>query len=354
MDATQPLTPAEARQIVRRAEEIQAAEGLSNAAVGRILGCSSSVWSQLRHAKYSGDAEEYLRRARSWLDGRLLRNDTPETAYVETSIGRAIHAVCTRAWRCPTIGLVLTRSGMGKTAALLEYARKGGHRCVYLQAGQMLASRGALLVELAERLDVSTTGLSVASLYRAVRKRLAGLYAGGAADSPLILIDEATTLHPATLNMLRNLHDDPACRPGIVLADTWRMDRTLRSRRQDALLGGFEQLTSRGGAQYRLAAGRKVAARDVAAVAGSIVTSLGRERPLPAPAVQYLATLAQADGGLRNVQHRLQAAHDVAQAAGAKPRYSVRELDFVAPLVGGTCRLDHAEPPFPQRTRRSA
>lgn len=349
MDATRELTEQEGRAIIREAREVQAAEGLSNAAVAQMIGCSPATWSQVKNGKYRGHTEEFLRDARTWLDRRKMANETPATAFVRTTVAEEVWDICERAWRAPTIGRVVTRSGMGKSAALMEYARRHGAGGLYIQAGQMMSSPGGLLAELALKLNIATACATPlpASLYRLVRERLAGMYSGGAAASPLILIDEATTLQARTLNVLRNLHDDPACRPGIVLADTYRLETELASRRRDALAGGYEQLASRScGAVFRLPADEAVCQADVTAVARSVLAGLGCTSRLSPLAAKYLRDLAQGPGGLRNVAHRLQTVHDITQRAGIAPAYSVLELDYVAPLVGSTCVQEHPESPF--------
>jgi len=361
MDSTLPLTDQERKRIVTEVAELQAAESLPNTQVARIIGCSPSVWSQVRAGKYKGDTEEYLRRARQWLGRRQLRHEEPETTFVQTSIARYILTVCRRATDMPTIGMVMTRSGAGKTAALLEFRKREGGNCIYISAGQCMSSRSALLAEIATKLDLSLLPTTAAALaYREVRSRLADMYAGGSGAQATILIDEATTLRPDAINTLRNLHDDPACRPGIVLADTWRMDGELRSRRRDVMAGGYEQLTSRAGAQYRMATDAQIRQADVTLVADAILKGLGHTRRLAVSSYKYLCKIAQRPGALRNVQHRLQAVHDVAAHTGAgdKATYSVTELDFVASMLGSECELPHSASPFaqaaPARRRKAA
>ena len=349
MDATRPLTQQECKATVREAREVQAAEGLSNAAIARVIGCSPATWSQIKGGKYKGNTEDFCREIRSWLGRRAVANETPPVQFVRTSVSDEIWDVCDRAWRAPTIARVVTRSGMGKTCALVEYARKFGAGCAYVYAGQMMSSPGPLLAELARKLNVSAPAANPipATLYRVVRERLAGMYSGGAAASPLILIDEATTLQARALNALRNLHDEPSCRAAIVLADTYRLEVELKSRRREALAGGYEQLASRSnGAVYRLGADEPVVQADVTAVARSVLAGLGFSGRLSPRSAKFLRTIAEADGGLRNVANRLQVVCDVARQIGCAPTYSVLELDYVAPLVGANCTQEHPDSPF--------
>lgn len=340
--------------LVREVVAVQEAEGLSNRQVARILDCSPAVWSQIRAAKYAGDAAKYLARAAQWLRERRERRSGAESPYVETSIGRAIMAVCARAWQLPCIGRVVTESGAGKTAALAEFARRRGNQALYLAVGELVADKRGLLADLAERLAVGLprrpTFLDRAA---AVRRRFADSYAAGKGTPFLVLVDEATVLAPSAINLLRNFHDDPACRLGVVLADTARLDAYLQS--PSGIAGGNEQLRSRCGAAYGHSKGEEISLADVKAVAGAVLAGMGFDpKRLDAEAWKYLARLAQRDGRLRNIVYRLSAVRDVAEAAGASPTYSARELDFAATLVGERCEMDHREPPFAVRAKGAA
>lgn len=357
MDATRKLTAAETAAIIERAQAVKASENLSNEAIGRVIGYSSSVVSQvLGRGTYGGDVEEVLRQVRSWLDGRDMRSGRPETPFVKTRIAAMISAVCTRARNMPTIGMVVTPSGYGKTAAFGDFAARAGAGCVYVQAGEMMSTARGLLIELAMKLNVSMSRAwpSTEQVYREVRGRLAGMYAGGSAASTLIIVDEATTLRPRAINMLRNLHDDPACRPGVVLGDTWRMDAEMKNPRRRRITGGYEQLTSRAGAVYRVAHGGEISQADSTAVARSVLKGLGFSGRLEPRAAGLLHAIANTPGALRNVVHRLQAVHDVAAATDSVPAYTKLELDYVATLVGAECELDHAGLPFGRAAARAA
>jgi len=338
MDGHKKLTDERRIDIIQRAQEIQVAEDISNRVMGRIISCSPAVWSQICSGKYRGDTDKYLLAADEWLAGRM-RPEAPLSEYVETFIGRQVHAVCARAHQMPCIGLVVCRSGTGKTAALRAYAAgQDRRRCIYIQAGECFSTKASLIAVLREQLDVSRAAkVGRVGSYHRVRHHLAGLYSGGRAAPALIIVDEATTLQASAINMLRNLHDDPACRAGLVLADTWRLDGEIKSR--GGMTGGYEQLRSRCGAQYLMDARAEVSKKDVTAVTGSILESLGRKRKLAAAAYTYLHRLAQGDGALRNVLHRLHAVHDLALSQGIVPAYSVAELDYVASMVGGRCEL---------------
>lgn len=336
---------AQSAEVLRQAGEIQASDKLSDGDLAKILGISRATYSQVKSGKYTGDVQGVLRRIALWLHGRTMKAEAPIGDYVVTRVGRYISAVCQRAWQMPTIGLVITRSGAGKTAALTAFCRRAGDRAVYLSAGEAASTKTGMLHELAEALGVHVGHRATSTtIYRDIRQKLADRYSGGRARPVLLIVDEATTLQPSALNLLRNLHDDGRCRLALVLADTWRLHAELRNTRR--LPGGYEQLRSRSGAQYIMQADEEIAEADVRAVADSVLKSLGHNRELTQQSYRYLAGLAAREGGLRNVVHRLHAVHDLAEASGQAATYRVAELDIVAPLVGHARQNPDARNPF--------
>ncbi len=343
MDAK--LTDRKRADIRRRVQEVMVSERITRDRLGGILSVSASVVSQVVGGKYRGKSDPVLVAMARWLTDRQSRAEAPEVPFVSTAISKSILAVCNRAWAMPAIGLVITPAGWCKTATLREVARRRGDRCLYLYAGEAFSSKRQLLMELAKGLRLGPRERwNIGTLYRAVRDVLAKKYAAGQGDPFLLLIDEATTLDPRALNILRNLHDDTSCRAGIVLADTARLDVELHSRK--GIAGGYEQLRSRCRAVYQVKAGETISVADVRKVTDSLLAAMGHNRPLDAHAYRFLTKIAATEGALRNVVARLQTAQAVAEAAGAKPRYTVAELDFVAPLVGAECEIAHEAQPF--------
>ncbi|HUU90182.1 MAG TPA: ATP-binding protein [Phycisphaerae bacterium] len=361
------LTAEEMRELMLRVQEIQTLEHLTDGEVGGIVGYSGPVINQLKKLKYRGDSQKVLKRLRKWLDERAAQDPMTPGLFVRTSIADLILGVCTRATRRQTIGLVITPAGVGKTEALRECARRLGDRCLLLVGGESCNSKTALAWELADRLGVSVPNRSgTAAVVRAVKKRLASLYAGGRAAPITILVDESTSIQPTAINLLRNLHDDPTTRCPLVLADTWRLDAQLHSQR--GLPGGYEQLRSRAGAQVRWTVDRPIPLDDVRAVAESVLRSIDVSRRLPAASLRFLhehvanrfvrdggrKELVLRDGALRNVMQRLHAAADVAEAVGREPAFSVAELDYVAGLVGHAQEQPEAASPFDAGEMRKA
>ncbi len=340
--------PKQADEIFRRVKQIQVAEDLSNAAVARLVGpgCSATTWSQIKNGNYGGDIRNIAKVLATWLADRESHAEAPIAEYVATSIGQNIAKICERAWQMPCMATVITPSGAGKTMALRQYVRKRGSRAMYVQAGEVFASRKGLLRMIATGLGIITPARTPApDLYMQIRRRLADCYCGGKNPPFFLAIDEATTLAPGALNILRNWHDDETCRTAIVLADTARLDAELHSRHGFA--GGYEQLRSRMGASWILKPraegsrkGEVIPAADVKLVASAILRSLGHNGRLGQASFDFLYRIAQAEGTLRRVLHRLHAVHDVAAQSGSAD-YSVAQLDWVASLVGAKRQMQH-------------
>ncbi len=345
------------RQILRELEEVMATSKpkISLSRMSQLLAVNRAILSRLRQGTYTGNSDKYLRIIQRWLITHKDRIEVPASDYVGTSIGNRIMAVCEIACDLPCIGIVATPSGWGKTAALLEMARrKGPQQSVYIQTGQTCISPRELLIELARRVGVTLKArFTTADLYRDVRAVLAGRYQSGRGGSFLIVIDEATTLRPAAINMLRNLHDDPACRPAIVLADTVsRLDGFLYS--QAGIAGGNEQLRSRAKGKFTRCVKDKLSPADVKLVADSCLAGLGFKGKLAANSYKYLTDLANEPGALRNVTARLENIYYFAARKGLKAEYGATQLDWIGLLSGDQPTMTHQSDAIPFAKTRVA
>jgi len=340
-----PLAPRVRKRIIDRLALAQQEEGLTVGAVARALRYSPAVWSQIRVGKYGGDVDKFLRRGLDWLEHRSRRALLSEAVYAATSIGEGIIEVCRTAGTMPTIGRVITDSGCGKTAAMAAFAREAGERCLHLQVGQAFHTLRGVLTEIARRLKIAgAASRTTPDLYALVRDHMARFYAGGANDPFVLLADETTTLRGNALDMLRNLHDDPASRIGLVLADTDLLDERFKSRA--AYRYGSEQTLGRCAAVYRFALDREISIGDGRKVGASSLATLGFEGTLDRAAWAYLKDVANRPGRFHNVKGILMRCREIVEAAGREAAYSAAELDFVARLVDLEPRWDHPVPPW--------
>jgi len=335
-----PLSKAERQAIVKAVEQyIASTSGMNYSKLSRIIDVGRTTLTKTLKGDYRGDVDKVLRLCRTFLEKRdSAVLDVPDFVYAETSIGRQIRTICELAVDQPSIGIVKAPAGVGKTTALREVERRlGRSQAVYLRAGEAFATKRELLLELADRLNISTARTANAfSLYRAVRSRLAGHFAGGAGLSFLVIVDEARTLRPNAINLLRDLHDDPATQAAIVLADTInRMDDCLYASASRGITGGNEQLRRRATACYTHPAGDAISPADVRAVANAYAKSLGYAGKLGRHAHGYLHKIANREGALGNVTAALHQTYYTAVKLGRQPEFSVAELDAVRRELGG-------------------
>jgi len=357
------LSEKQRRKILGELIAYQTEHEHSDADMARALGLGSgsggrSMWNRIKSGRYNAaGTAKVLARGAAMLAVIAERMAELRVDYVDTSPGRQALAVCHLALRRTTIGLIVMPSGSGKTMALRHFAGHLGHRALYIHAGEALACKAELAAAIARKLGLSPKVCDrFPALYWMIREHLAGLYAGGRGAAPVILIDEATCLRAASLAFLRNLHDDVETRVPIVLADTWTLHDELR--RVGRMAGGYEQLRSRAGAQYRFPNARQAAMStdDVRAVAQSVVAGLGHTGRLSAASVRYLTKLAAGEGTLRNVAQRLTTVADVAEANGRTPSFCVAELDDddVCAMLGATPVNPGVADAFEPAERRSA
>lgn len=348
MSADGKLTARQQAGIIAQAKELLATvDGLSKEKFARAVSMKRATFSKVLGRSYASSPDKFLRRIASFLISYADKAAFAPSAslFAATSIARQIMAVCDLATDAPSIGIVKTPSGWGKTSALQEIARqRGPAQCLYIQAGEACVSPRELLAAIAKRFAITTSRRTRSELYNEVRDKLAATYMIGKGVSFLIIIDEATTLRPAAINMLRNLHDDPAARPAIVLADTLaRLDGFLYARRAESIAGGNEQLRSRSKAQFIRTANDEIHAADVQLVAEARLKSLGHKGRLTGRALNHLVDLARSGDALRDVTSRIENLFYYAARQGLKADFSVTQLDWIAPLSGRKHKISHGE-----------
>ncbi|MCK5114606.1 MAG: ATP-binding protein [Phycisphaerae bacterium] len=332
--------------ILERLARVQWKDGLSDKKMGGIIGISPATISLLKSGSYRGDHDKYLGLLKQWLDEREKGEKKPHALYIPTTIGENIRMVCTMAVQKPCIGIVKTPSGWGKTAALQEVGKQISPRGCYIQAGEASAYKRDMLYTLCQAIGVPYVS-ATARVYSELGKKLAEFYGGGSANPYLIIIDEATTLKHATINMLRNLHDDVNCRTAIVFADTVsRLDGFLYGCNSQAIAGGNEQLRSRGNAQCVVDATQTLPEKDIVTIAQSSIKITGARKKLNAGAVKYLVNLAAKPGALRNVVSRVENVTFYAKEKNVTAEYNAAQLDYVGILSGDSWTMKHTKSPF--------
>lgn len=169
--------------------------------------------------------------------GKRERFGVRDLPFIETSIYKVVTAACHRAHLYRNFSVVSAVVGTGKTTALKHYALQ--HANVVLIEADPDMNASVLLTELVEKTGaVVHKGSKYSAGTKAERMRAVVMALKGT-DS-LLILDEAETVTPQTLEYVRRISDKAGI--GVVLAGTEKLKPLLRDPR-----GRFGQISSRVG-----------------------------------------------------------------------------------------------------------
>ncbi len=211
--------------------------GLSQSAIAKMLGISSSTLSQWMSNKYPGDDDKVDVAVESLLQLHKQRLKAPRKAveFVETSAARKGLEVCELCHQDQEIGVAFGEAGVGKTVVIKEYCKR--HPDVLLIEADLGFCARMLFLELAKKLGLDGAGV-IHDIFEDCVGKLKG-------SGRLLIIDEAELLPYRALELLRRLHDKAGI--GILLVGMPRLIANLRGRQ-----GEYAQLYSRVGIAARL------------------------------------------------------------------------------------------------------
>jgi hypothetical protein len=199
------VTDDKARVVIAQVEAFCAEHKVSRKDLGRAIGFSASVMSEVLARKYKGDWRPIVIQLDAWLEAEIKRRSAPATTrFVWTSVAREIQTVASLVSSLKTIGLVYgpDTSGIGKTMALQAvHAETPGSILVTVE--KVEANTTGLLTAICRALRISD-GHNNALLYDRIKKTLAG-------TPRLLIIDQIHNLRFAKgdkpLYVLADLHD---------------------------------------------------------------------------------------------------------------------------------------------------
>ncbi len=226
--------------------------GASQSAAAKSIGMSSAAVSTWLNGKYAGDVRGLEEKIEAYL--RLQENRRADKklqiAYVRTQSGRRIadtlhlaHAECE-----PVV--VYGQAGLGKTAAVADYAAKNPD--VLLIEADPTYTAKVVLKKLAEQAGADAKG-NLHELMEGVIGRLKD-------SGRLVIVDEAELLPLRSLECLRRIHDKAGV--GLALVGMPRLLVNLRGSR-----GELKQLFSR--IAFKLDLGDETADTELAQIAES-------------------------------------------------------------------------------------
>lgn len=219
------------QELSDRLTTLREQQGLTLKAISRSLGISESALSQWMTDIYRGDSDSIDQKVQAYLMqmSERLRMPKPELKFVETTIVTKTFEVARSCHLYGEMGVEYGASGLGKTWAVREYARR---------------NPSVILIEIDDRCAYKT------SFIRTLHKRVGGDGNGKQPDmieyiierlkdsNRLLIIDEAEKLYHDTLELLRRVHDFTGI--GVLLVGMPALVDNLRGKRRD-----YAQLYSR-------------------------------------------------------------------------------------------------------------
>jgi len=192
---------------------------ISRKGAARMLGCDpSNVGRLLRHV-YGGDVAGLVARIKQVLEREHQRHRVPhDPPHAEIGTTEMVHRTMQIAHLERRIAAILGGTGVGKSVAAQEYARRNDH-VAYLVAG-CTGSKGTLARRIAEALHVAPS-------YRMDRTVDRIIQAARGTDW-LLVIDEMDEVPPDSLRLIREIHD--AAQIGIVVIGTEAFLEALRAK----------------------------------------------------------------------------------------------------------------------------
>lgn len=202
-NVTEELRTEACRRVLDYIEE----KGISRSAVGRSIGISTTVISQVLNGNYLGNWQQITIDLDLWLEQQLKRDESGKPGeFVWTGVALEIQAVANVASTLKGIGLLFgpQSSGMGKSTALRAIAAsKPG--AVVVTLAKVDSSAAGMLHAIETALEIHTSGGGGArGRFKRIKERLAG-------TSRMLLIDQIHTLchasHDKPLFTLTDLFD---------------------------------------------------------------------------------------------------------------------------------------------------
>ncbi|CAJ1391651.1 unnamed protein product [Effrenium voratum] len=275
------------RALTERVLEIAELNGWSKAEVGRRIQMPDGTFSQWFSGKYTGRLDSQNLKVERWLSSTeemagMAARVPSGPDFVKTKTAKQIIATLQFAQAMPTVVIVTTPSGTGKTAACTHYASTRAN--VFMVTMNPYARTvHATLTAMATQLGV--TQMNPAKLHSAVIRRLTS-----ADRTSLLIVDEAQNLDHQSLNMLRELKDLHGC--GVAIVGNDEIHTRLR---RDSLGGEHNQVTGRIGKRLRFSTPRL---EDIEAV----LDAWNMREP---QARKFLTGVAMKNGSLHQVRETI-------------------------------------------------
>jgi len=281
---------------------------LSIAAAARGMGVSSATLSLWLRDTYPGDNAMVERHAQRWLTTQADRQtlEFRLDVHVELAVTMELMTDLATIKANNDCVLIYGPAGTGKTHALRHFAESRSHVCVTTMSPAVTTPAG-VLTRIAQALDTGANIHRATRLEDLLAERLKGRGA-------LLCIDEAHHLRPALLDQIRVLYDRAGCSLALV------GNEPLWSKLSES--DRAAQIVSRVGIQRHLGA---PAATDLHTLASALL-----DRPLNPREQGRITQLGKRAGGLRAVHKTIRDAYAFARASNRRQPDHDDVLDAIA------------------------
>lgn len=229
--------------VLKTAKLLKNRDNLSLSKMAKQVDMANSTLSQILSGTYEGHVDKYIEKLDRWINSHKASADIAlrmgeEISFFPSSNAQKVMNVLQFSYSSPSIGIVVGKPGLGKTATALEMQKN--HNRVYLvQATESICTSTLIIREF-----ISSIGIPLArSNYdniRNLREHLNNMMS-------LLIVDEAQFLKTGALEELRCLHDFTGA--GVALLGNPKVVSNVRGQTRSDLNA---QLTSRIGMQETL------------------------------------------------------------------------------------------------------
>jgi len=217
-------------QAIERIKTWLEEKGYAQAAIARLARIGVSTFSQLLSGKYATSPTRLLAQVESAMR-HVSEQEGDLLPAVETSVFKLVQTACTMARRNRNFSVMAAYVGTGKTFSLKYYARNNPNTFM-IEANPTLTPT-TIIKKLAQTIIGHDVGGKIYDQFESIVNELKNT------DS-LIILDEAETLTPKQLEILRRIRD--TANVGVVLAGTEYLTGLIKPEH-----GQFDQIRSRSG-----------------------------------------------------------------------------------------------------------
>ncbi len=187
------------QELLKKVDELQATEKLSQTKLSERLGISSTALSQIRNNKYPADPQKIFDTLENYFSVKAESQLTyKEIEYAETSISSEIYDIIRICQVKGGLAVACGDAGIGKTKAARKFVSDHPTNSVLITVNPCITSIKSLLEVIASRIG-ATAEKSRDKLWMSITNKLS--------DGMVLIFDESQHLAYKTIEVLRSFSD---------------------------------------------------------------------------------------------------------------------------------------------------